>query len=190
MKTQDNGSIRRIAFTALSLAGLAACSFTAANALPTGQDNQTGTMNGQTNGQTNSDQPMNRRHRRERAAMTTSGTPIPSNVYLPSRYTDLGPAYDDDLMRITSESNDLFYPRQEDPIMIDPAPWNYPAAAPGGIDTHHYTDYTMDHLAQGSLYNLRREKERVWRASVMAERRRLTAQLYGPNSTGMMTGSR
>jgi hypothetical protein len=52
-------------------------------------------------------------------------------------------------------------PITEDPVAIDPAPWAYPLAAPGGLDLYHYETYRSNTLVPGSVTMARMEKEEM-----------------------------
>jgi hypothetical protein len=52
-------------------------------------------------------------------------------------------------------------PIMEDPLMVDPAPWEYPIATPGGLDLYHFETYHSNSLVPGSVYMARLDKERA-----------------------------
>ncbi len=49
----------------------------------------------------------------------------------------------------------------DDPFMADPAPVNYPQAAPGSLHLYNFSDYTGDKLVPGSPEDKRMERERM-----------------------------
>ena len=54
------------------------------------------------------------------------------------------------------------YSRQayyDDPFTADPAPVNYPFAAPASLDLYHFSDYSMDKLGTGSASDKKMEKQ-------------------------------
>lgn len=49
----------------------------------------------------------------------------------------------------------------DDPFMADPAPVNYPQAAPGSLHLYNFSDYTGDKLVPGSAEDKRMEREKM-----------------------------
>ena len=47
----------------------------------------------------------------------------------------------------------------DDPFTADPAPVNYPFAAPGTLDLYHFSDYGMNKLGEGSAADKKMEKQ-------------------------------
>ena len=50
---------------------------------------------------------------------------------------------------------------KDNPLMVDPAPANYPIAAPGSLHLFSYSDYTMNKMMPGSATDVRMDKERM-----------------------------
>lgn len=46
----------------------------------------------------------------------------------------------------------------DNPFMADPAPVNYPLAAPASLDLYHFSDYTMNELRTGSAADKKMDK--------------------------------
>ncbi len=49
----------------------------------------------------------------------------------------------------------------DDPFMADPAPVNYPQAAPGSLSLYNFSDYTGDKLVPGSPEDKRMQREKM-----------------------------
>ncbi len=47
----------------------------------------------------------------------------------------------------------------DNPYMADPAPVNYPLAAPASLDLYHFSDYTMNELRTGSAADTKMDKQ-------------------------------
>ena len=110
-------------------------------------------------------------------------------------YTGLDKDNQMNLREVYQENIDRLYPNDEDPVFIMPAPWNYPAAAPGAIDSYHYADYTTDRLVEGSTYDtyvrkarLAAAREKAFMRRAMQLRMQLGKTPGGAMSGGMRTG--
>lgn len=178
MKTYEKVIVRRFTVALTSFTLLAALAPAAVQAQDNNSNNTTGqNSNGQNgnqnnNNQMNTDRNRGRRGDRRMDNMNNSGMNADLGPYA-YRYADLGPSVEGDLQTVMAERQYLIRPDDEDPVLVDPAPWNYPNAAPGAVDLYHWVDYTRNQLEPGSIYNIRHEKERILEAANARDRRRL-----------------
>ena len=128
------------------------------------------------------------------AGSRMSGGMMDDSSGFASLYSGLDSMNQQSLQMVFAENRDRVFPNEEDPVRIDPAPWNYPSAAPGAIDTYHFTDYTHDHIAVGSVTDTRMEKKRIMYAYEQMQMRRGMAlrqsMMRGTSGSGGMGGSR
>ena len=202
MHTHKEMLKRQAAFSLLGIALLIGGSLTSASAQSgstvSGQNNGTtsgaqssGTMSG---GQ-NSSTMRGSRHGRSSRMMSQSNssshmTMMDDSSGFSNLYRGLGPENEERLREVFAENKDRMFPNEEDPVLIDPAPWNYPSAAPGAIDALHFTDYTQNFLVQGSVEDSRYRKAQILMAYTKMQMRRardLRQQMIG--TSGSMSGS-
>ena len=74
----------------------------------------------------------------------------------------------------------------DDPFTADPAPVNYPLAAPGSLDLYHFSDYTMNKIGTGSATDKKMDKmmmqdKMMMKGNMMSGGRSFTRQAYYDN---------
>ena len=187
MHTQDGMRMSRTALALLGAAALILGGLTEAHA-------QSGTMSGGRQGRGGR---MSRKGTGKDSGKTaTIGDAMSGKALMDDTsgfanfYTGLDKDNQMGLREVYAENIDRMYPNEEDPVFIEPAPWNYPAAAPGAIDTYHYADFTQDHLIEGSTYDTYVRKARLAAAREKAFMRRamMLRQQLSRSPGGMMSG--
>lgn len=175
-----------------------------------GNGNQTGTNRNGTNNtnsnNTNSGRGMRRgeRMRNDRNGTTYTGSnnyggdmsPNPNGVVgdpwgFSDKYMGIDDQTDARVREVFNENRNRIH-LSTDPVDIDPAPMDYPAAAPGSLDVYHYTDYTHNDIAEGSVSDVRYRKERILMHYHHAEQRRLREMMRnngGTRNNGTMSTS-
>ncbi len=102
-----------------------------------------------------------------------------------TRYMGIDPDTDWRVKMVFAENRNRVH-MSTDPVEIDPAPMNYPEAAPGSLDAYHFTDYTHNDISEGSVSDVRERKERIMAAYRHAEERRTREMM---RNNGMMNNN-